>query len=980
MQKLNELYNTKPEFGNYIRYVFGGFVFLFSFVIYWATLQPTTSLWDCGEFIASADYLQVTHPPGAPFFTLLGRLFAMIPFAHDIGFRVNMLSAVTSGLTILFLFLIAVRLIENFRDTNEYSLYQRLQTYFAASIGTLSLAFADSFWYNAVETEVYALALFLTALLIWLALVWYEKSEEDRNEKYLLLIAYIIGLSMGVHLYGVLAIIPLTMLVLFKKYYTDYDLLKKSGIIFAIHVVILVIVASVMWWRIKAPRPLSPEEMSEVNTQFMLFIGIVSLIYMVILRKTIFRKGSFYYAVLIGIGLMMAVYPGVMYLMKLIELVSGNVTLIAVGIILLILGGLLYGGHLAIKNNKQTLNLLFKSALLILLGFSTYVMVPIRSNQEIPINFNSPQTIAELNSYIGRDAYEGFPIFKRRWSTSQANYKIYRDYANDFEYMREYQIDHMFHRYLLWNYVGRESYQHDAGVDIGKLFAIPFIIGLFGLYYHFRKDWKLAVIMLFIFFFFGYLMNYYANFQESQIRERDYFFVGAFFVFSVWIALGVTGIHDYIKKIKDKQANKFLSAGVYAIVVLFVPLNMLIANYHTHDRSNNYLPRDFAYNTLQTLEENAILFTAGDNDSFPIWYLQDVEGFRRDVRVVNLGLIDTEWYFKQLQEDSPRGSAAIRMSITGSQVSRQVQVPWRGREVSLPVDENAIVKFSVRDTNVLENGRIIWEMPPTVALGNQTYLSAENIIVKNIVDNNAWTRPIYFAPTCHDRSKLGLQEYMRMDGIVFHLLPMKNDTHGDYNTSSPMMSKYLFGDENSKPQIILRGLNDPDVFFDEDNSNLVTFYRYAYLTLAQRYIRIENQIPEGLNVLAEMEKQMPRSKIPFDYWQKVYYSDLFYSAGDVNSFNELASEIERTCLARISEDPFDYSGIKNPYQTLFVIYNKQEEYHKALLLAERLLYVAPNNQQVIDLVNNYRELSGETDSTEVDESKEEPAEMPLPGF
>ncbi len=967
MNRLKKLFETKPETDNYIRFVFGGVVFLISFFIYVATLQPTTSLWDCGEFIASANHLQVTHPPGAPFFILLGRLFAMIPFAGDIGFRVNMLSAFTCGLTILFLFLIAVRLIENIRDKKENSLTQNLQTYFAASIGALSLAFADSFWYNAVETEVYALALFLTALLIWLAIVWYDKSAIEGSEKYLLLIAYVIGLSLGVHLYGVLAIIPITMLVIFKKYFTDYDLLKKSAILFATHTVILIIVASYLWWTIKANRPLAPEELSALNRIFMLYLGVASLIFIVIFRKSVLRRGSFYLAFIVGVLLMIAVYPGVMYFMKLVEWLSGNNTLLAIVIVLLVMGGLLYAGRLTDNRNKPVLNLLLKSLLLILLGFSSYTTVVIRSNQEPPINFNTPQTVAELNSYIGREAYEGFPIFKRRWSTNQSNFKIYLNYANDFEYMREYQIDHMFHRYILWNYAGRESYNHDAGVDIGKLFAIPFLVGLFGLYYYFRKDWKLAVVMLFIFFFFGYLMNYYANFQESQIRERDYFFVGAFFVFSTWIALGVRGILEYSQKIKNKSINNITTAGVYTIAILLIPINLLVTNYHTHDRSDNYFPRDFAYNTLQSLEENAILFTAGDNDSFPIWYLQDVEGYRKDVRVINLGLVDTKWYFKQLKETSPRGAATVEMSLTDTQMENIAPVPWTLTEVSLPVDEKAIIKFSVTDTSILKNRKISWKLLPTVSMGNQTYLSPENIIVKDIIENNAWKSPIYFASTCQERSKLGLSDYLRMDGLAFQLLPIKNDTHGDYNTSSPMMERFLFGDENIEQQIILRGLNDPDVFFDEDNSNLVRFYRYAYLTLAQRYIRIENKVEDGLQVLTEMEKQIPRNKIPFDYWQKIYYSDLFYSAGDMNSFNELASEIEEVCMEKISKDPFDYEGMRNPYQTLFVIFNKQKDYVKALRLAERFLYVAPNNQQVKQMVNDYQALVGEPGSTSVTE-------------
>lgn len=642
---------------NKLHKIIAAVVFFVALIVYVSTVQVSVSFWDCGEFIAASFLLQVPHPPGTPFFLILGRIFSIIPFAEDIAFRVNMISVISSAFTVLFVYLIVVKLINIF-NKEEKGLLDRLGTYLAAATGALSLAFADTFWFNAVEAEVYALSTFFIGIVTWLIMVWNEKADEEDSSKYLILIAYLIGISTGVHLLAVLASIAIVMVVIFRKYVDDFENLKKTGILLAIHGGIVLLLLMALWAGQTHSSPVGYEEAADFDWRVLMISGTVSLVFVLFFRKKIFSKNSFYLPMLIGSVVLLSIYPGIVkYIPNLVATIGKNNLVLDIAIIIAIFAITGYIIYYTRKHNKQTLNLLAKCFLFAFIGFSTYSMIIIRSNQDTPINLNSPKTFSELVSYLNREQYGDAPLFQRRYSMEPQHQAIYRNYSSDLDFFWNYQMDHMFNRYMLWNYAGRSSTMQDDGVDWSKLLGIPFFLGLFGVFYHFRRDWKMASVYLVLFLTLGYIMSIYFNMQQPQPRERDYFYTGALFVFSIWIGLGVRGTLDFVReKFLNTKFLKPVLSLVMIVAFVAVPVNMLSKNYFSNDRSKNYLPWDYAYNLLQSVAPNGILFTNGDNDTFPLWYLQDVEGVRQDVRVVNLSLLNTPWYILQMKNTEPHGA------------------------------------------------------------------------------------------------------------------------------------------------------------------------------------------------------------------------------------------------------------------------------------------------------------------------------------
>lgn len=656
-------------------------VFIVSLFVLLLTMQPTVSFWDCGEFIASSYGMQVPHPPGTPFFLMLGRLFSMIPLAENVGLRINMLSVLSSAFTILFLYLIAVKVIENFKGKKYESTLDAMFTYLAAAIGALSFCFSETFWFNAVEAEVYAASTFMIAFITWLMILWNERADEPDNEKYLIMIAYLMGLSTGIHLMSLLAMVPVFMTVWFRKYITDEEQLRKTAIYFAINALVGLVVAIFIWMSETGNTPPNSETYKAFDTRFVSIVGVVTLIVIAFLNKKIFHWNSFYIPIILGGIALFAVYPGfVKYVPWIVYGISGNSFTVNIILVVVAVTLLAYFIYWTGKNEKKTLNLLFKCFAFAFIGYSTYAMIMIRSNQDTPINLNSPKNMESLYKYVNREQYGDFPTFKRRFSQEPHQQEIYTKYSSDFDFFWSYQMNHMYNRYLLWNYVGRVSTDQDAGVDWSKLFGIPFIIGLFGAYYHFRRDWKMASIFLIMFIFLGWMTAFYQNQQEPQPRERDYFYVGAFFVFSMWIAIGVQGVMDLIRE-QMKKSNSQKPVMAFSVVLLFalIPLNMMRVNYHINDRSKNYVPWDYSYNMLQSVAPDAILFTNGDNDTFPLWYLQNVEGVRQDVTIANLSLLNTDWYITQLKNTRPFNSQKVPMTLTDEQIKDIGPQEWQPR-------------------------------------------------------------------------------------------------------------------------------------------------------------------------------------------------------------------------------------------------------------------------------------------------------------
>ncbi|MCK7529139.1 MAG: hypothetical protein MZV64_72080 [Ignavibacteriales bacterium] len=344
-----------------------------------------------------------------------------------------------------------------------------------------------------------------------------------------------------------------------------------------------------------------------------------------------------------------------------------------------------------------------------------------------------------------------------------------------------------------------------------SLFGIPFLIGLFGIYYHFRRDWKMASIFMVMFILLGYLTAFYQNQQQPQPRERDYFYVGAFFVFSIWIAIGVRGLVDIVqKKIKKETYGTAAVFGVLAFTFILIPVKMLDANYHTHDRSRNWVPWDYSYNILQSTAPNGILFTNGDNDTFPLWYLQDVEGVRRDVKVVNLSLLNTDWYVRQLKNNDPYGVSTVKIRIPDARINPTDLRPtqWSPTDITIPTPRASnreellkiINEYAIKDTSVISAGKMTWKMSNTLTFGDIKAIRVQDIMVKEIVEANNWERPIYFAVTCSDDSKIGLQDYLKMEGMTFRLVPERRKPGSEF-INEELVKAQLKGNDCSRVKV-----------------------------------------------------------------------------------------------------------------------------------------------------------------------------------
>lgn len=945
--------------------IFAAVIFLITLIVYLSTVQRTVSFWDCGEFVASAYYMQVPHPPGTPFFLILGRVFSLIPFVDNIGMRINMISVLSSAFTIMFLYLVAVKLIENYRKKEYENYFEAISVYVSAGIGALSLAFSYTFWFNAVEAEVYAFSTFFIAFVTWLMVHWNERADQPDNEKYLILIAYLIGISTGVHLMAVLAIVSVVMTVIFRKYIGNEETLRKTGIIFIVHSAIILAIALIMWASQTESTPPSFEDYKSIDSRFLVIFIIISVLFMVAMYKKIFQRNSFYIPIIIGGVTLIAVYPGmVKYVPKLISAIAGNNPTLDVLTVVLLFALLGAGIFYTSKKGKATLNLVFKCAFFALIGVTTYAMMIIRANQETPINMNSPKTFSELESYLNREQYGDFPTFKRRYSTEPHQMRVFTDYSSDLDFLWSYQMNHMFNRYLLWNYAGKESTFQDSDVDFAELFAIPLLIGIFGAYHHFKRDWKMASIFLVMFIFLGYLTAFYQNQQQPQPRERDYFYVGAFFVFSIWIALGMKGLLELIQeKFSNIKQLKPVIGGFLLIGLLLVPINMFSSNYSINNRSKNYVPWDYAYNLLQSAAPNAVIFTNGDNDTFPLWYLQDVEGVRRDVRVACLSLLNTPWYVKQLKNNSPYGSQKVEMSFTDEEIDQIRPMQWEPRQMAIPVPPDVAQQYGVTDTAVAKSGLLKWQMKNTVSFGDVPAVRVQDFVVLDIIMQSKWKRPVYFAATTSDDGRLNLDDYLQMEGMAMRLVPKKSEQRNIEYINEPLLSKQLLQEPESysktyQPGFKFRSLDDKSIFFDENHERLTQNYRNAFIRLAIYYLYQEKNNQKVIASLNMMEKKIPREVIPMDYRIKHDVAKIYFNAGDMQSYRKYAKEVIESAKHALEENPKDYSSWYNPYDMLLTHYDYLHMYNEAVGVLLQLQNIAPNDEMVANLLKQYKKLAG----------------------
>ncbi len=966
---------------NALRYLIGALVTATSLTQFLLTAQPSVSFWDPGELSAAAYMLQVPHPPGGPLFSLVGRLFYLLPIPGDPGFRMNLLSVFASVVSVLLLYSSAIRLIEQYRGKKAQDIREALGTYLSAAIGALALSFCDTFWFNGVESNYFAASTLLFSAMVWLILRWNEVADQPGSDRYLLLIAYLVGLSAGVHLMSVPAFFVVVMIVVFKRHVTDDVYCKRTAYLFLGHVAILLAVTFLMWNSMTSNQPPAPEDSFAYDRTFLLIMGVISAAFMGIFWRKVFRRDSYYIPILAGALALGIAYPGVIKkLPQLIHALAGDDSTTGVFILAVVVTGLGFLSTWAAKNKRSLLHLASLGTLFVILGFSTYTMIFIRANKNTPMNENNPRTFSGLLSYLNREQYGDFPIFKRRWTTEPERQRTFTGYTSDLDFFWRYQMNHMFTRYVLFNFVGRTSRDQDADWGWKQLYGIPFLVGLFGLLWHFRKNWRMASAFLILFVLMGFLIAFYQNQQDPQPRERDYFYAGAYFVFALWIAVGVRGLLDLVaERVKTPGRATAAYAGVLAVGMFLIPVRMAQTNYFTHDRSRDFVPWDYSYNTLQTCEKDAILITNGDNDTFPLWYLQDVEGIRRDVRIVNLSLVNTPWYIEELKQKAYYPEAkTVPISLSDARIATIQPVQWEPRTVEIPVPKEALERYRSTDTWTGRTGsfdtssageaNIRWTMPNTMTVGGVKAIRVQDIMLLDIIRTNRWKRPIYFAVTCAPDSRIGLDEYLWFDGLAWRLEPRK--VQRDQLGLNPVVLRANLFDTpdgfSTGPRYgyKYRGINDPRVSYDENTTRLMINYRTAFVRLAMYYATVESNPAKANESLGRMEALIPPSKIPYGWELGSDLATLFYRLGNQQRFQELSTYVEEECHAAIDAGDVNVQSYYNPYRVLLQMYEMKREYGKSLDLLKGLAQMYPNDpglKQQIDTMER-RVAAGESKS------------------
>jgi hypothetical protein len=964
-------------------------------IVFTMTVQSSVSFWDCGECSAAAVWMQVAHPPGAPFFNLIGRFFAMLPIADNVGLRTNLLSVFTSMISSLLLFLIMVKLIENYRGNSYKNLGDALTTYLSAAIGALAFSFSHSFWFNGTETEIYATNTVVFAAIIYFGMLWNEKADSPDNTKYIFMIAYLMGISITLRMYGILAIIPIIMIIMVRKFVDDEEAYRKSTYIFLGHAALLILIAFMLWANETGTSAPSPEEYKAFDAKFLMTLLGVSVVIMGIFWRKVFTRNSIYVAIIIGVAVKYIIYPGVVKLIpQLMDNLASNSISMAVLLVAIIVGILSFAIYWSVKNKHTYVYIAAMSILLIFIGYTSYTTIIIRANQDPPMNENAPKNFTTLISYLNRDQYGDWPSFKRRFSPEPNQQGIYTNYTSDLDFFWRYQMNHMMTRYLLWQYGGRESWNQDSGINFGKFlnsvgnavgkpfnlqfgdnngeshntfWCIPFFIGMIGIFFHFRRDWKMAMAYMFLFIFCSYLFAFYQNQQEPQPRERDKFLASIGFVYAVWIAIGIRELIEYAKrKLNTQSMEKGVTYAILALGFLFIPARMLQANYNEHDRSKNWVPWDYAYNLLQSCAPHAVLFTNGDNDTFPLWYLQDVEGIRRDIKVVCLSLLNTNWYILNLKNADPYNVGTIKINLPDDQINSLNAMRWETQTFTIPPPENPVFKnkwgglenYNI-DSSIMRSG-LSFTMKNTVQYGDVKVIRVQDFMMKQIVMDNKWERPIYLAVSIPDDSKIGLNDYLKLEGMAQRLVPERRKAGLEF-INLDILRRQLYDsdsgfDKNYRPGFLYKGLNDPGIFYDDNHFMMVSNYRNSFIRLALYYLETGKK-DSATQTLDLMEKKLPRSIIPLETPLKFELGNVYFDAGAEKQYKTIYGEVEKEALKMIQENPNNADADFNPYRVLMGIYENLKDYKKLAGLWQKIQVMYPNDASVKENVEKYKALS-----------------------
>jgi hypothetical protein len=946
--------------------IVGWLTFLVAAITYLLTIEPTASFWDCPEFITTSYKLEVGHPPGAPFFMIMGRLFSLFGGGPSkVAVMINSMSALASAFTILFLFWTITHIARKLvKAEGEYTTGQLIAILGSGVVGALAYTFSDTFWFSAVEGEVYASSSLFTAMVFWAILKWENEADEPHANRWIILIAYLMGLSIGVHLLNLLAIPAIVFVYYFRKYPTT-----RNGILISLAASILIL-GVVMYGII-------PGVITAATWFELMFVNGMGLP---------FNTGAVIYA-------------------------------------FLLIGALVYGILYTIRKKKVLWNTVLLGIVVILIGYSSFAMIVIRSSANPPMDQNSPDNVFSLLGYLNREQYGDRPllfgqyyntplekyvddkpyyiekngkyvvadmrqkpvfdsnlstIFPRMYSRESEHVEAYKQWADikgrkvtitdedgesktidvptfgeNLTFFFRYQIGHMYFRYFMWNFSGRQSDIQGNGeisngnwitginfLDAARLgdqknlpqefknnkgrnayYMLPFLLGIIGIIYMYNRgiQGKKDLWTVFLLFFMtGLAIVIYLNQTPLQPRERDYAYAGSFYAYAIWIGLGVLGVYEGLKKFLSDTNAAGVAGGA---ALLLVPVIMAAQNWDDHDRSGRYTCRDFGANYLNTCAPNAVIFTNGDNDTFPLWYNQEVEGVRRDIRVCNLSYFQTDWYIDQMKskayESAPlpvsfehdsyvQGKRDIIYLMEDPRLKGAVELK---QALEFVKDDNPRTKleqaegasyipskklFMVVDKEAVKRYKAVPEQDYDkivdtlkIDFGNRHYITKDELMVLDMIAHNNWERPLYFAITVGRDKYINLQDYFQLEGFAYRLVPIKTEaSEGGLNVGR-VDSKAMY--ENVMNKFKWGNMNSPKVYIDENNSRMMMNIRNTFNRLADQ-LNTEGQPEKAAQVLDKGVELIPHKVVPYNYFSMLM-AETYFKTGHAEKGKEIINTI-----------------------------------------------------------------------------------------
>ena len=991
-------------------------VTLIAAVTYILTLEPTASFWDCGEFIASSYKLEVGHPPGNPVFQLFARLFTIFADNMHAAVAVNAFSAICSALTIFFLYLTIVFLAKRLlkpSDEGTYSLGKAIAIFGSGAVGALAYTFSDTFWFSAVEGEVYAMSSLITALVFWAMTKWYEQADQPYANRWIVLISLLMGLSIGIHLLNLLAIPALVFLYYYKQRESGHYSFKEYVKIFLVSVVILAVI----------------------------LFGIIPYL----------PKFAAYFDLFFVNTLHLPFNSGAAFFM------------------LLLLGLCFWGLFRTMKQGKVFANTVLLCFTMIVIGFSLFTIVIIRSSAKTPTNEYQPDNPFTLVRYLGREQYgsnplvygqyfdapydieetkywapmgeeyihaegpgdvtympEGKMLFPRMWSSDSRHISFYKSYMGNgghvvrgaehkkptffqnLAFFFDYQMNWMYWRYFMWNFAGRQNDVHspspgdpfignwESGITFldnfrlgdqsaapgylkdnpakNHYYMLPLLLGLVGLFFQFGRDKRGCWLTFLMFFMTGIAIVVYLNQPPFQVRERDYAYAGSFYSYSIWIGLAVAAVYSWLEeRLKGKEA---VAASAVTVLLLGVPVLMAAENWDDHDRSNRYTAVEMAKNYLNSVGPNGVLITHGDNDTFPLWYAQEVENVRTDVRIAKTSLLGTDWHIDQMKyamnESAPldltvgpkqylygtnefvyiydtRDTAFLLSDVMRIFKHPEAKLPLTGgkmvdyimsRKFIIPVNKENVLKYGILDEKYADM------IPDQITLTipkDKSYLTKPELFMLDLLSNYQWDRPINLLSMGGDIN-VGLKDYLMYEGFSYKFVPIKNkmkSTEIGFADPEDLYNKM-------KNVFTWDALKRTDYFVDYQNFYTfcgVLSQRQIFVNVAKEMLKIGDSA-RAVEMLDMCQEAVPAENYPLDMtylgfsneYMVIDMIETYYNAGAADKALDLSRRLADELFVS-TEFFIEYYDLakrefENCYQCLSYVCDLAEHYGDKEFAAE----------------------------------------------